>query len=116
MARALPHFRETGWRPWRRDGRHSLLARRLESPRSHIDFDIVGAGRLLPGDLILCVPGDIVPVAGTLIDGSPRIDPPGRSPGPEHAPRPGETICAGAVVQSGWLVLEVEEGDRSACA
>ncbi len=93
-----------------RRGRHErALARRLDRPDRRLDFDVVGAGLLRAGDYILCVPGDVVPVDGTVVDGQGWTLPPGgagatvlRDPYSSD-----EEVAAGDIVQSGWLVIRV---------
>lgn len=87
------------------------LARRLETPRDRLRFDIIGAGLLRPGDVILVLAEDVVPADGEVLDGAARLDesaivgpgePALRSTASGHS-----HVAAGSRLLAGWLVLGV---------
>lgn len=57
-----------------RRARRDTLAKRLLSPDRRDDFTIVGAQTLRRGDAVLCLPGDVIPGDGEVIDGVASVD------------------------------------------
>lgn len=57
-----------------RRARRDTQAKRLLSPDRRDDFTIVGAQTLRRGDAVLCLPGDVIPGDGEVIDGVASVD------------------------------------------
>ena len=71
---------------------------------------VTPAGRVLPGAQVLVRPGDRIPLDGTVVSGTSRIDtaPITGEPVPVSV-KPGDSLVSGCVNLSGQLTLEVEK-------
>src|SRR6185436_5124529 len=49
-------------------------AKLLEDPADHLSSELVLATRLKRGDLVLCVPGDVIPSDGEVVEGVASVD------------------------------------------
>lgn len=105
-------FVDRASRAWRRTGpaRSATHARRLElGDDGAIDplaFAFVPVSRLVDDDLVLCVQGDIVPLACEVVDGHAWTEIGAVSRGC-HAP-------AGAIVTAGYVVVRARSRSMSA--
>jgi len=57
-----------------RRSRHETQARRLRNPANRDGIELVSAEDLRKGDAVLCLPGDVVPGDGEVIDGVASVD------------------------------------------
>ena len=101
----------------------STHAKRLDAsdgaPLDVLAFELVSTDALRAGDLLLCTPGDVLAVAGEVLEGAASVDAPpaagdpgssARAPMHEsmHASARGRTrVAGGTTVRSGYLVVRV---------
>jgi len=57
-----------------RASRTQTHAKRLENPFDHLSSELVLATRLKRGDFVLCVPGDVIPSDGEVVEGVASVD------------------------------------------
>jgi len=57
-----------------RRSRHETQAKRLRNPTNRDEIDLVSAEALRRGDAVLCLPGDVIPGDGEVIDGVASVD------------------------------------------
>ncbi|HUK22262.1 MAG TPA: potassium-transporting ATPase subunit KdpB [Gemmatimonadales bacterium] len=57
-----------------RNSRRDTVAKRLRNPRDRSAFDAVAGSALRKGDVVLCVPGDMIPGDGEVIEGVASVD------------------------------------------
>lgn len=57
-----------------RKSRRDTQAKRLRSPSSRDDFEIVPAHELRAGNVVVCTPGDVIPGDGEVVDGVASVD------------------------------------------
>ena len=57
-----------------RRARQDTPARRLANPAKRDDFEIVAAQSLRRGDTVVCLPGDVIPCDGEVVDGIASVD------------------------------------------
>ena len=74
------------------------------------DISVVDAEEVVPGDIVLVRPGDRIPLDGTIVEGSSRIDtsPVTGEPVP-IAVQEGDTVISGCVNTSGLLKVRVDK-------
>ena len=57
-----------------RSTRTQTHAKRLEDPSDHLSSELVLAVKLRVGDYVLCVPGDVIPSDGEVVEGVASVD------------------------------------------
>ena len=88
--------------------------RRLDRADDRLSGEVTLVARLLDGDCILCVAGDVIPCRGMVVDGSTIV----RLSGSERAPneanhsalRKGASVRPGMTVLSNFVVVRVGSG------
>ena len=57
-----------------RRARSEALAKLMEDPADHLDFEPVPADQLRAGDFVICTPGDVIPADGEVVEGVASVD------------------------------------------
>jgi potassium-transporting ATPase ATP-binding subunit len=94
-----------------RKARTETEARKLESAARRDQFTMVSAGTLRSGDLVLCLPGDVIPGDGEVIVGVASVDESAvtgeSAPVVREAGGDRSAVTGGTRVLSDWLVIRV---------
>ncbi|MEA3247229.1 MAG: HAD-IC family P-type ATPase, partial [Gemmatimonadota bacterium] len=94
-----------------RETRTFTEARKLRDPRLRHDFEIVRGATLVKGDVVLCLPGDVIPGDGEVIDGVASVDESAitgeSAPVVREAGGDRSAVTGGTKVLSDWLVIQI---------
>jgi len=89
--------------------------KRLEIPDDRLSLEVTLSTRLRAGDHVLCVPGDVIPCDGEIVDGTATVAEPLAADEPTlavHILGSRGVARAGTVVLSDYLVVRVGDQGR----
>ena len=88
--------------------------RRLDHADDRLSGEVTLVARLLDGDCILCVAGDVIPCGGTVVDGSATARHSASEPAPNNQSqsflRRGSSVRPGMTVLSNFVIVRVGSG------
>ena len=94
-----------------RKARTETTAKKLADTKDHLDYELVSAATLRRGDHVICVPGDIIPGDGEVVEGVASVDESAITG--ESAPVIRESggdrsaVTGGTKVLSDWIVVRI---------